>query len=145
MVQIKQSRIDDTPFHSMGLVVVKNGWESGDKDSFMPKFSADGLGFAAALWAKLELDTQFPRECFIFYPKAKGSFSVRTHHKGALQSKNWDFDKFESPIPKYDLQCQFLINTVAQHQSIVQMWFPLLGWNWVSALEQRGFTNTMQE
>ena len=49
MVQIKQSRIDDTPFHTMGLVVVKNGGEGGDKDSFMPKFSADGLGFAAAL------------------------------------------------------------------------------------------------
>ena len=55
-MEIKQSRGADTPYHTMGLVVVKKGWESGDKDSFMPKFSADGFGFAAALWAKLELE-----------------------------------------------------------------------------------------
>ena len=56
---IKQSRGDYTHFHTMRLVVVKNGWESGDKDSFMPKFSAGDLGFAVALWEKLELEIQF--------------------------------------------------------------------------------------
>ena len=55
-MEIKQSRGADTPYHTMGLVVVKKGWESGDKDSFMPKFSADAFGFAAELWAKLELE-----------------------------------------------------------------------------------------
>ena len=49
----------------MGLVVVKNGWESGDKHSFMPKFSTHGLGFAAALWAKLEAKMQFLE---VFFP-----------------------------------------------------------------------------
>ena len=61
MVEIKKSRGADTPYHTMGLVVIKKGWESGDKDSFMLKFSADGFGFAAALWAKLELE----RNCFL--------------------------------------------------------------------------------
>lgn len=47
IVGIKQSRGDDTPFYTMGLVVVENGWESDDKGSFMPIYSTDGLAFAA--------------------------------------------------------------------------------------------------
>ena len=30
---------------TIGFVVLKNGWEGGDKDSFTPIFSAYGLGF----------------------------------------------------------------------------------------------------
>ena len=33
----------------MRLVVVKKDRESGDKDSFMPKFSSEGLSIVAAL------------------------------------------------------------------------------------------------
>lgn len=32
-----------------GLVAVKKGWAGSDNEFFMPIFSADGLGFAAAL------------------------------------------------------------------------------------------------
>ena len=74
-MEIKQSRGDYTRFHTMlvvvGLVVVKNGWESGDKDSFMPKFSAGGLGFAVALWEKLELEIEFLKKSLIFYFRSK--------------------------------------------------------------------------
>ena len=54
-METKQSKGDDTLFHTMGLVVVKNGWENGNKDYFMPNFFADGIGFAAALWAKIRI------------------------------------------------------------------------------------------
>ena len=36
----------------------------GDRDIFTPIFSVDGLGIAAAFYAKLELETQFVKEVF---------------------------------------------------------------------------------
>ena len=73
-METKQSRGDDTLFHTMGMVVVKNGWENGNKDSFMPNFFADGIGFAAALWAKLELEIQFLKKKFHILPKGERFF-----------------------------------------------------------------------
>ena len=69
----------------MGLVVVKNGWESGDKDSFMPKFSADGLGFAAALWAKVS------ERMFHILPKGQRLFFRKNTPQGCFAVKKLGF------------------------------------------------------
>ena len=70
-----------------------------------------------------------------FHIPPKRFFSLRKHRKGNLQSKNWDFNQFSSPTPKYDFQCQIL--------------FKCDPYSWaktgISEVEDRGFTNTFQE
>ena len=48
-MEIKQSSDNNTSFHTMGMVVVKNSCENSNNDSFMTKFSVDGLGLATEL------------------------------------------------------------------------------------------------
>ena len=50
----------------MVAVSVKTSWIGGNTDIFIPIYSADGLGFTVALWAKLELRIELIKK--VSYP-----------------------------------------------------------------------------
>ena len=75
----------------MRLVVVKKDRESGDKDSFMPKFSSEGLSIVAALWAKLDLEIQFLKRSFIILPKGQWFFFRKDKLQGYFVVKKLGF------------------------------------------------------
>lgn len=44
-----------------------------------------------------------------------GQFSVRIYYEVTLEPKLSILTNFQETIPKYDLQCQYFINTVTQN------------------------------
>ena len=76
----------------------------------MPKCSADGLGFAAALWAKQELESQFLKKSFILL--LKGFFPEEHIARVICNQKIGILTNFQVPHQSMTSNVKFCSNVI---------------------------------
>ena len=81
-----------------------------------------------------------------WYPNSpKLPFCCNDTPKMYFAAETGDFNLYVRPIPKYNFQRQSFTNAVTQCLNIVQLWYSIESRTCITAVSDRGFTNTLQD